>query len=124
MNSGTRRIVTHHFFSGLWIVSALAVLLLSTGGCNQFKRFQDPSRDECEVAFEHVLKVLAREQNPDALIQEAGVSVIDWLAKKTGTKERLVKQCMVKASRFDTACILEAKSSEQLEQCEFMKDWE
>jgi len=57
MNSGTRRIATRRIFTRLWLVSALAVFLLSTGGCNQFKRFQDPSKDECEVAFEHVLKV-------------------------------------------------------------------
>lgn len=110
--------------SDLFIVAVAIMFLSSMAGCNQFKRLQEPSRDECEAAFEHVLKVVAKDQEEDTLIQEVGVLVVDWLAQKAGTKERLVKQCRVKATRYDTACILDARTAEELETCEFMKEWE
>jgi len=105
-------------------VLVLGVALCLAVGCAQVRRFQDPSKEECEAAFEHVLSVLAKGSSDDALVREAGVAIADWLTKKSGTKERLVKQCLVKASRADTDCILAAKTSESLDQCEFMKTWE
>ncbi len=102
----------------------ILVLGIVLPACHQIRSLQEPSREECEVAFEHLVKLAGRGEVADPLVREVAEGVVNWLAVKSGTKDRMVKKCMVKASRADTDCLIDADSLGAARGCEFFAEWD
>lgn len=106
------------------VVGIVFMSVVLSSGCNELGRFQDASHNDCVAAFEHSLSIIAKEQEEDALVRELALLAVDWLAGQAGTKDRLVRQCEARATKYDTACILDANSSAELNRCDFFQKWD
>jgi len=106
------------------LVTVLLLITTMAPACQLVREFQEPSSEECEVAFEHLVKLSGRGEVADPLAREVAEGIVNWLADKSGTKDRMVKKCMVKASRADTDCLINAESLDVARNCEFFAVWD
>lgn len=109
-----RQISSDKFLTFGCLLIAVAGLF---GSCD---RWREPSRDDCEVAIDHFIELIARDSSGgselSAVLVRGGTR---WLSKATGDYDTAVKKCMRMMSVRDIKCTLRASTVVEAEECGF-----
>jgi len=98
----------------------LFVALLFVFAFPSCKRFQSATRDECQLAVSHILKINARGDTGKtgygiaARLTAIGGKI---LAMATGDYDEAVAKCVLNCNKADIVCILNANTKEELKKC-------
>lgn len=100
------------------VAFALALVVSGVGMTAGCSHFEAASKEECEQAVKHMIRVLAKDEAGDGVVGRLLGVAANAAVSITGDGDEAVSKCMGSASRADVQCILRSDTAADIEKCD------